>query len=270
MGVTLEDLLQTTGISQEPEGQEKTASDESTDLVSALRKCASDETVGVTEAARDELIEKTAEIFIIQSTLAEISQVINAETSDKDIEKTAAFFKVAMDKGYSSEEISSFLKEAGPIDWIARKASGALLSARRPFGRASFRYANKVDAHENRLLMDHLVNSSSKSREKYLNTIKAKMGPERLSDKLRDIELSGHKLDTAVKKHIINTSKDKHVKSYSITGPGGKQYSISEAAAKKYGKPALAVAGGAAGYKALSGGGGGGSGNKSGKKVVVL
>jgi len=113
-------------------GEEKLASPTAPvgDLISRLLKHASDDGTGVEvrDAARQELIEKTARIRVIGLTLAEIDQACAAPgvktasaavVTDAHLRR-AAHIKVALEKGYSEREIAEYLQKRAGAAAVAK------------------------------------------------------------------------------------------------------------------------------------------------------
>jgi hypothetical protein len=248
MSVTLEELLESSGISSpKGDGQEKTASDNAQeDIVSALRKMAEAKPTqeDTKKLAAQELAEKTAEIAVIAQTLSEIEKVasLGSRKEPKGHQKLATFIKVAIDKGYSEEEIAGFLKEA-IFQRMGRAAKSAIQSVSRPVQRAALKVDEVIGGSETRLLRDKLIHGSEKEVTKHLKVLSAQYGPKEMVKALLEVKKEGVKLPYAAQKFI---PRDINKPSLKFVLPGGAQKSVKIEDVKRYGIPGAAAAGGVA------------------------
>lgn len=123
MGHTLDELLDTTGISDlEPAGLAKSAADAAPDdddqLLKLAERCerAATQLGALPTSDKDrDLAEKTAAIAVIATTLGEIEAIAGSggEKVASDPERTAAFIERALGAGHPPDEIARFLKQAG-------------------------------------------------------------------------------------------------------------------------------------------------------------
>lgn len=261
MGVTLDELLQNSGISslgEEP--QEKVASAEDArpgeDLISELRKFAEDPDRGgdVRQAAAKELAEKTAEIMIITQTLQEIDKLASLGVEKTKHQKIAAFIKVALDEGHSEKEIAQFLKQSST--WIGRAARSGISSARAPIARAAGRVVDKAKGEELRILHDRLLNASTKEVSTHLKRLEVRRGSKGVQGMLTALKDANPRL--YLPRPAMQYMPKDGGKKITVTLPGGVEKTVSERRAKQI---ALATGAGgvglAAGAKAKSSDGGG-------------
>lgn len=240
MSVTLEELLESSGISEE-----KTASDnaQKEDLVSALRKMAEAQPTpeDTKKLAAQELTEKTAEIAVIAQTLSEIEKVasLGSQKEPKGHQKLATFIKVAIDEGYSDTEIALFLKESGRI---GRAISSAAQAIRRPVGRVSGGIQGAVLDAEERLLRKKLVSGSPKEVKKHMEMMVGEYGKHPTIATLSKLQDEGIYLPYEAKKLLPKG----HGKSVSLRLPGGSEKEVSVENLKRFGIPGAAAAGGLA------------------------
>jgi hypothetical protein len=118
MGLTLDQLLEATGVDELAGGHHKTASSSevATDfakLADLCREAADATPTDEVNARQRELVEKTAAVAIIQRTLEEIREI---DGNPPSVVKTASvqpnhapFIKQALEAGHSPEDIAQFL-----------------------------------------------------------------------------------------------------------------------------------------------------------------
>lgn len=264
MGVSLDELLASSGISSLEDNTEKVASDESAqpddvDLVSALRKYAEsteqpqEEETTVKAAAAQELAEKTAEILVIKQTIDEIEKVASLGM-DKGQAKLAAFIKTALDKGYSEEQIAGLLKKA-KAGRIGRAVQYAGQAVSRGQARSATKRIDKIVDKEYRLFRDTLRRGSPNEISKRIAEIEGKLGKEELEIMLKQYKDEGFRIPKAAVGFLPKPAGQK-IK----LEVGGKTHEIATGKAKKYMYPGIAGAAGLAVGSRTSGSKGKGSG----------
>lgn len=267
--VTLEELLEKSGISALGGDTEKTASvnDDQPNLVSALRKYAesteeSSPDTNVRAAARQELIEKTAEILVIRQAIEEIEKVasFDFEFEDEEQMKVAAFIKAALDKGHEEAEIAKFIKQAFG-GRILRKGKEIVQAIKRPFQRSAERFAARSKADEVRLLKEKIAHGSPDEVRKYLKTLEVHHGKETVTKTLQNLKNKGVYLPQPAMKYLPKGGTE----TYKFTTPGGKKHEIAKAKAHKY----LGIGGGVAGGAAVASAAGGRKRKKDSNVTVV-
>lgn len=268
MGVTLDELLESSGISSmKGEEQDKTASaqcaqSDADDLVSALRKIASSDGDGdvqeIRVAAARELQEKTAEILIIRQTIEEIDKLASLGVPEEETAKLATFIKAALDKGHTEEDIAKFIEKQGS-GAIGRSIGRAINTARRPVTRAASNIADKGVNSEYRVLRDTLKRGSPAEVQKHLAAMEGRSGKEAVTSMVSAVKDEGTRLPNEAMRYLPRVDK---AKGYTVTMPGGAEKTISANTAHK---GALA-AGGLGTGAALRGN----SGGKKGKGVTVI
>ena len=249
MGVTLDELLESSGISSlKGEAEEKTASasDAQVDegnLVTALRKFASDgesDQREIRQEAARELAEKTAEIMVITKTIDEINKLASLGVEEEQMQKVATFIKVALDKGHSSEDIARFLEKNAAASRIGRAISAAAQAVRRPFARSAARYSAKAVQAEERILRDKLIHGSKAEIEKHLRHLEGKIGRPALTKYLQKIQQEGTRLHPSAFSYIPRPPRGGKALA-TIKTRGGKEYSVGEGTARSAGIGALGL-----------------------------
>lgn len=274
MGVTLDELLDRVGIGSGEQGHEKTASqtshEDENDLVSALRKCAEDDMANVMAEAQRELIEKTAEISVVKTTLEEIDSILQAQTPEEDMRKVAAFIRVALDRGYSQKNIALHLKTAGISDrmmrWLARRTQGA----KDAVGREGQNIANRAERSRNRLSLNTMVRGTQEEQKRYLRGLEATHGKNYVATHLKDLEANtGTRLTYEAKKYLPRAKGNPSGQTYKFTDAKGVVHEMGKEKAHTIAKGTGLVAAGGVGAKALSKGDGGGGRNGKTTKIYT-
>jgi len=250
MGITLDELLENSGIGQLGHSVKVASARPDSDedgLIDALRKLASEEpepTKVIRESAARELAEKTAEILVVKQTMEEIEK-ISSVNIDGGHNKIATFIKVAIDKGHTEEEIATFLKDAGIVDRVGRAIQSGAQSVRRVGARrASEKVVRSQDA-ERALLRSKLISGNYGEAQKHLSALEARYGRKAVETTLGELQTAGEKLPGWVaKKYPIPTPG--RTPAFSVKGPGGSEHTVSVEGLKRYGIPAAAVGGGVA------------------------
>ncbi len=224
MGVTLDELLDESGISSMNVEHEKTASEDThdgLDLVEQLRKFAEDDTVSLKEDAERELIEKTAEILVIKETIGEINNLSSIGIDSGEQAKIASFISSALESGHSEEEIAFFLeKRAGIIGQVGRGFERMIQRNRRRSiprfqavaDRAKSR-GNAVIEKEKSLLRKSFLRGNDKEIARHIDDVEAHYGPEGLQDLLIEMKNEGTRLPHNAYRRI---PKNKAIPSYSV------------------------------------------------------
>lgn len=133
MGLTLDQLLDATGVSELSGGHQKRASaPERMDLLKLAERCrqaADASPEDQVEEGTRELVEKTAAVAIIRRTLAEID-AIGIGGSEKVASPPgpdhSAFIKKALEQGHSPESIARFLQDVEQKKRTAKTSANIL------------------------------------------------------------------------------------------------------------------------------------------------
>lgn len=274
MGISLDELLNESGITSLEEEIEKVASENTHDngpefdIVEKLRKYASSQAPLRDEAAR-ELSEKTAEILVIKQTMEEIEKLSPAPVSDEGHDKTAAFIKAALDNGHSEEEIAQFVKESGVIGTAVRGALGRAKRSLDYLDQGNLRgLANKAKhvidnstVSEYKLLRRTLTSGSQAEITHRLADLEGKIGRPKLIKLIEGIKMEGTRLPHEAYRMLPKPGQ----KPLASIVRNGKTYPISADIAKKSG---MIGAGLGTGY-ALSGRHSGNNGSSRGGVTVI-
>jgi len=271
MGVTLDELLDESGISSMNAEHEKLASEDTRDgldIVDQLRKLAEDDSASLRDGAERELIEKTAEILVIKETIGEINNLSSIGIDNRDQSKIASFISSAIDSGHSEEEIAFFLeKNAGIVSRAARGIGRVVQKSRRKsipgINSAVYRAEQKglqITGNEKRLLRRTFLEGDEKEILKHLNDVESHYGPKGLQSFLIEMKDEGTRLPSAAFRKI---PRDKITPSYSVE-VNGKLHGISKARAHQGG---LVGAGLGTGYAVTRKGD---SKNGSGRNVTIV
>jgi len=271
MGVTLDELLDESGISSMNAEHEKTASEDThdgLDIVDQLRKFAEDDSFFLREGAERELVEKTAEILVIKETIGEINNLSSIEVLDDDQSKTASFISSALESGHSEDEIAFFLeKNAGVLDRVGRGIGRVVQRSRRKalprlestINKAKVKGGGILEG-EKRALRHSFSSGSEKEIARHLDDIESHYGPEKLQRFLIEMKNDGTRLPQSAYRKI---PRSKVNPSYSVD-INGATHQISKQRAHQIG---MIGAGLGTGYAASRKGGGG---NGSSRNVTIV
>jgi hypothetical protein len=280
MGMTLNDLLSTSGISELKAGSPsiKTAAAggkaDFRKLAERCRRAASPATALVDRPQDRELQEKTASEAVIQHTMSEIRAIVGEDTHS-DTEKiasdgvgTAEFIKEALRQGHKPDAIASFLKQAGiggEIENMVNRVRGSRAitkgTARAAEGAAQ---VENGERHWSGVLRDVARNGNRAKQESIISKLRQAHGDEKAAEILSSSGAQLHHTEEArALRPFITKKTEKPVLSANI---GGKDVGMTAQQLKGAAKPAaLGTAGIYLGSKLH-----GGSDDKKKKGVVVV
>jgi hypothetical protein len=269
MGVTLEELLNESGVSSLCEDIEKTASSGAPpegDIVEQLLKYASDAMVPVKEKALSELAEKTAEIFIIKKTMEEIDKIASMGVTPEELSKLASFVNRALEKGHDSKAIAAFLEKQSAIpfgdfpSFVLRQGRKGMAGFRRSV--STPRAISKIEtAKEKELqLLREVMKVNPSEGTRFLNRVESYYGKPTLEKMLSKVKEEGTRIPNWAKGWLPKSTEPALL---TTSVKGGKPIAISKTQAKRFGVPVAAAGGGymLAGRK---------KDKSSGKNVVVV
>lgn len=242
MGVTLDELLENSGInSLKEEETEKTASDDAQvdgkDIIAELLKHANEKPAkspALKEEAARELAEKTAEIFIIKQTMQEIDKLASLGVDSNNHQKVATFIKVAMDKGHNEHEIAAFLEKTAKGGRIGRAIGYAAQSLRRGRAQKHVAKALRSESKERELLRRTLTGAKPGEIANRLKRLEGKIGRPALEEHLQAIKAEGTYIPRIATGYLPRGTK------VTVKGPSGAEKTISTRTLKRYGIPAAA------------------------------
>jgi len=253
MGHDLDTLLDVTGIgNMAGKHLEKSAAKlttEAFDLSKIAAECraAVSNTADGREARGRELVEKTAAVAVISRTVDEINAIIGDPVEKiASSPEMAEFVHAALERGHSPEEVATFLKQAGILDWVREGLKGARAGHRANVGGALARSGKHSMELAQREYGD-LLRSASKSgnlnkQQRIVERLRRKLGDKKAA---KVLESSGARLHVPAARDLKKVTE----------GPaasakiGDKTYNVSKKGldkAKRYGIPAGAAVGGAA------------------------
>jgi hypothetical protein len=266
MGHDLDSLLDATGIGDMAGTQyEKTADAEQGepfDFRKLAEQCR-DAVVATTEhreARGRELIEKTASVAVITKTIDEINEIIGdpVEKIAND-PASAEFVRAALDRGHPPEEVASFLKSAGLVEYVGRVARGARASTRGRAGKRLIDEGRKFESLSHReygsLLRDAARSGNLNRQQKIVRDLERKLGPK---DAARVLERSGADLQVPEAYRLLQSAPA------ATAEIGGRKLKLSHEGMQKVKKVGL-IGGAAAGGAALASRGG-----SDGKGITIV
>lgn len=262
MGLTLDQLLEETGIaglsSSAKKAIEKQASGEVDFLKLAERCRRAAEAPAPTTAVTSTMAEKTAEVAVVRRMLDEVEEVLDEVGATKTASPfdTATFVKEALAAGHAPEQIAQFLKSAGLRDGVARMLAAMSARGAHTVGRLG----KSVDDWAHGKVVR---NEGSRMRSMVDNKGKLHVGSEveRLRRRYGDegakaiIEASGVANDarrTSEGFRLLGKAAPP-AKTLAQGTVGGTKFSVTDEQLKRYGKPALYGIGGAAAYRGIKG-----------------
>jgi hypothetical protein len=277
MGYTLDQLLETTGVSELSGGRlvKKANAPASQNLSKLAERCrrAVDATPDeVVASNQQDLVEKTAAVAVIGRTLAEIEAIDGGSpeaiktASATHSSSEAAFIKAALDAGHTPYEIAEFMEKNALFGRIGRGLKR--MKATHGFRKAE-RLGMKAEAYGKRNLREwqDLIRKSEKvpdaEKAALISRMRRDLGDQSALNALTSVKGHGFK-DLPSFKDLQKAVPAQAAQLPGVAGAkplaagvniGGTQVGLTSEQLKKMKKPALYAGAGFMGHRMLTGGG---------------